>query len=179
MDLVARKIKNSIRFLNQLDQKLSILPSINGISPYPTLTKNYTNKGFIIHGHNNSLKLEVARFIDKQLKKEAIILHEKANKGKSVIDKFENYSTVDFAIALWTNDDLGKPKANETLKPRARQNVIFETGFFIGKIGREKVIILHENDVEIPSDYSGVVYIPIEGNWKEQLRTEIEEIYLE
>ncbi|WP_412559698.1 TIR domain-containing protein [Winogradskyella sp. MIT101101] len=172
-----KKIKGSIRFLNHLSQKLAILPSSNSIAPYSTLTKEYTNKGFIVHGHNNTLKLEVARFIDKQLKKDTVILHEQASKGKTVIEKFESYSTVDFAIALWTNDDLGKAKDNKNLKPRARQNVIFETGFFIGKIGREKVIILHEKDIEIPSDYSGVVYISIEGNWKEQLRTEIDEIY--
>lgn len=177
LDSVTKKIRNNIRFLNQLDQKLFILPSINGISPYSTLSGEYTNKGFIVHGHNNSLKFEVARFIEKQLKKEAIILHEQVNKGKTVIEKFENYSTVDFAIALWTNDDLGKAKSSKTLQPRARQNVIFETGFFIGKIGREKVIILYEKDIEIPSDYSGVVYIPIEENWKEQLRSEINEIY--
>lgn len=179
LNLLKKKIKNSIRFLHQLDQKLVILPSSKKISPYATLKKDYTNQGFIVHGHNNALKHEVARFVEKQLKKDAIILHEQANKGKTVIEKFENYSTVDFAIALWTNDDLGKAKNNQNLNPRARQNVIFETGFFIGKIGREKVIILHENDIEIPSDYSGVVYIPIEGNWKEQLRIEVNEIYRE
>jgi len=179
LELTKKKVKNSIRFLKKIQQKLSILPSTNEIEQYKTIRGNYTNKGFIVHGHNNSLKLEVARFIEKQLKKDAIILHEQANKGKTVIEKFENYSTVDFAIALWTNDDLGKAKANKNLQPRARQNVIFETGFFIGKIGREKVIILHENEIEIPSDYSGVVYIPLEGNWKEQLRIEIEEIYTE
>lgn len=179
LDLLKKKIKNSIRFLNQLDQKLAILPTSKKIRTYATLKQNYTNQGFIVHGHNNALKLEVARFIEKQLKKDAIILHEQANRGKTVIEKFESYSTVDFAIALWTNDDLGKAKNNKKLNPRARQNVIFETGFFIGKIGREKVIILHENEIEIPSDYSGVVYIPIEGNWKEQLRTEIDEIYRE
>ncbi len=177
LSALTKKIKGSIRFLNQLNQKLAILPSSNSISPYATLTKEQTNKVFIVHGHNNTLKLEVARFIDKQLKKDTIILHEQASKGKTVIEKFENYSTVDFAIALWTNDDVGKAKDNKNLEPRARQNVIFETGFFIGKLGREKVIILHEKDIEIPSDYSGVVYISIEGNWKEKLRVEIEEIY--
>ena len=76
--------------------------------------------------------------------------------GRTIIEKFENYSNVDFAVAIWTADDIGKAKNEEHLKDRARQNVIFETGFFIGKIGRQNVIVLYETGVEIPTDYSGV-----------------------
>ncbi|NVK84919.1 MAG: nucleotide-binding protein [Cytophagia bacterium] len=136
-----------------------------------------TNKGFVIHGHNESVKLEVARFIEKYVKKEAIILHEQPNKGKTVIEKFESNSEVDFAVALWTADDQGKATKDEKLLNRARQNVIFETGYFIGKLGRERVIILYEDGVEKPSDYNGVVYISLSGNWKHELQTEIESIY--
>lgn len=142
----------------------------------PTIQK-ITNKGFVIHGHNESVKLEVARFIEKFVKKEAIILHEQPNKGKTVIEKFESNSEVDFAIALWTADDQGKAIKEEKLLNRARQNVIFETGYFIGKLGRERVIILYEDGVEKPSDYNGVVYISLSGNWKHELQTEIESIY--
>src|SRR5690606_17522295 len=73
-----------------------------------TKVKNTSNKAFIIHGHDNNTKLEVARFLDNDLKKEAIILHEMPNKGKTVIEKFESNSDVDFAVALWTADDEGK-----------------------------------------------------------------------
>lgn len=136
-----------------------------------------TNKGFVIHGHNESLKLEVARYIEKYVMKEAIILHEQPNKGKTVIEKFESNSEVDFAVALWTVDDQGKSTKEEKLQKRARQNVIFETGYFIGKLGRERVIILFEDGVEKPSDYNGVVYISLSGNWMHELKTEIESIY--
>lgn len=115
--------------------------------------------------------------MENELKKEMIILHEKANEGKTIIEKFERYSEVDFAIALWTADDFGNSKKDVNLKKRARQNVIFETGFFIGKIGRENVIVLVEEEVEIPSDYSGIIYIKIIGNWKNELRNEIISIY--
>jgi hypothetical protein len=137
-----------------------------------------TNKGFIIHGHNDVTKLEVARFVEKSLGKEAIILHEQPNKGKTVIEKFESFSEVDFAIALWTADDLGKAGKETELNARARQNVIFETGYFIGKLGRERVIILFEEGVEMPSDYKGVVYISLSGNWKHDLQQEITSMYL-
>lgn len=177
LDITHEKINNCIRNLKRLITKLPVLPSVEKIEKFSTKDREFTNKGFIVHGHNDALKLEVARFLEKQLGKDATILHEMPSKGKTVIEKFETYSTVDFAIALWTNDDLGKAKKEEDLKPRARQNVIFETGFFLGKIGRNNVIILHENGIEIPSDYSGVVYVALEGNWKESLRIEIEEIY--
>lgn len=133
-----------------------------------------SKKAFIIHGHNESIKYEVARLIENECSTKPIILHEQPNKGKTVIEKFETYSEVDFAIALWTADDLGKAKWDNELKPRARQNVIFETGYFIGKLGRERVIILYEEGVEIASDYSGVVYISLSGNWKHDLRKEID-----
>lgn len=135
------------------------------------------NTGFIIHGHDDKIKFEVARFIEKELQKDVIILHEMPNKGKTIIEKFESNSDVDFAVALWTADDEGKSKTEEELSGRTRQNVIFETGYFIGKLGREKVIILFEDGVEKPSDYDGVVYISLEGNWKNQLRKEVNGIY--
>jgi predicted nucleotide-binding protein len=149
----------------------------NTISKKITNTKSETNKCFIIHGHNNTLKLEVARLIEQELEKETIILHEKVNQGRTIIEKFESHSQVDFAVALWTSDDEGKPKGNNDLQPRARQNVILETGYFFGLLGRHKVIILHEEGVEIPSDYNGLIYISISGNWKHDLLQEIKSMY--
>ncbi|WP_369049558.1 TIR domain-containing protein, partial [Tenacibaculum sp. UWU-22] len=177
LKMAKEKLQNSVSYLERLVNKLPLLPTSDRIEKFQTTTRDFTNVGFIVHGHNDALKLEVARFLENDLKKGAIILHEQASQGRTVIEKFENYSDVDFAIALWTNDDLGKVKDGTDLLPRARQNVIFETGFFIGKIGRKNVIILHESGIEIPSDYSGVVYVAIEGNWKDTLRKEINAIY--
>lgn len=177
LKLEKEKIENCINYLERFVKKLPLIPSSIRNEEIQMKSQQNNNIGFIVHGHNDTLKFEVARFLENDLKKKAIILHEQANGGKTVIEKFEKYSNVDFAIALWTNDDLGKAKGKDTLNPRARQNVIFETGFFLGKIGRQNVIILHEKGIEIPSDYSGVVYIAVEGNWKDNLRKEIEEIY--
>lgn len=130
---------------------------------------------FIVHGHDESAKQAVARLIEK-VGLEAIILHEKPNKGRTIIKKFEDYSNVGFAVILLTPDDVGAKKSESSnLKPRARQNVILELGFFLGKLGLEKVCALHKGDIELPSDYDGVIYIELDDKeaWKYKLGNEL------
>ena len=115
------------------------------------------NKVFIVHGHDNALKQEVARIIEKQ-GIEAVILSEQANQGKTIIEKIEENADVDAAICLFTGDDYGKAKDVEDDNLRARQNVVFEAGYFMGKLGRENVILIANPEIEIPSDLQGVVY---------------------
>lgn len=112
---------------------------------------------FIVHGHDGELKQSVARILEKQTII-PIILSEQTNQGQTIIEKIESYSGVGAAICLFTADDLGKSKGNKKNALRARQNVVFETGYFWGKLGRERIIILVDNGVELPSDLSGVVY---------------------
>lgn len=120
------------------------------------------NKVFIVHGHDGEAKERTARFIEK-LGFEAIILHEQASRGMTIIEKIEKYShEVGFGIVLYTPDDMGNVKDEAekgNLKYRARQNVIFEHGFLIGKIGRGNVAPLVEGAIELPNDISGIVYI--------------------
>lgn len=134
-----------------------------------------TNKVFIIHGHDEGTKEKVARFLER-IGLNPIILHEKPDEGQTIIEKFEKNSLdVGFAIALLTPDDVGSSRLNkENLRYRARQNVIFELGYFVGKLGRKRVCALVGKDVEIPSDYSGILYIPLEGEtWKFELAKEL------
>jgi len=114
-------------------------------------------KVFVVHGHDGELKHLVARVLEKQ-SIEPIILSEQANCGATIIEKFEKNSDVRAAICLFTEDDLGKLKTEKELKVRARQNVVFEAGYFIGKLGRNRVILLANKEIEMPSDLSGVVY---------------------
>lgn len=172
-----KRIETRIQALSQLIKKLPLIAEDTLIQSVTPKIKEHYQIGFIIHGHNELRKLEVARFIENDLGLKSIILHEKPNQGKTIIEKFENYSSVDFAVAIWTGDDEGKSKTEDLLKDRARQNVIFETGYFIGKLGREYVIVLFESGVEIPSDYSGVIFINFSDNWKDHLRREIMAIY--
>ena len=132
-----------------------------------------TRKVFIVHGRDTGTKDEVARFLEK-LHLEPIVLAEGPSEGRTIIEKFETYSEVGFAIVLLTADDSGALKGEDP-QPRARQNVIFELGFFVGKLGRKRVCALTTGSPEIPSDYAGVVYIPLDsgGSWKMPLIREI------
>ena len=133
------------------------------------------NKVFIVHGHDDKVKSEVARFIEK-MGFEPIILNEQASDWMTIIEKIEKYSNVGFGIVLYTPCDVGyaKNKENEK-KARARQNVIFEHGYLISKLGRKNVCALIKGDVEIPNDISGIVYIRLDNNeqWEISLAKEM------
>ena len=134
-----------------------------------------TNEVFVIHGRDEGTRAMVARFLE-QLRLKPVILDEQSNQGLTIIEKFERHAQVGFAVALLTPDDAGSLQGDgSNLNPRARQNVIFELGFFIGKLGREGVCALTKGNVEIPSDYAGVGYIPLDnsGAWKFQLVKEL------
>lgn len=135
-----------------------------------------SRKVFVVHGHDNEAKESVARFLEK-LGLLPIILHEQASAGRTIIEKFEIFSQdVAFAVILLTPDDVGTTVTNPSeLKKRARQNVIMELGYFIGKLGRTHVCALHKKGVELPSDYQGVLYIEMDGSsaWKAKLAQEL------
>ena len=133
------------------------------------------SKVFIVHGHDDGAVDKIARFVIK-LGFEAIILHEQSSSGDTIIEKIIRYSDVDFGIVLYTECDIGGIKADpKNLNPRARQNVVFEHGFLIGKIGRDNVVALVKGNVEKPNDISGVVYISLDESdgWKLSLVKEM------
>ena len=134
-----------------------------------------TDEIFIIHGRDNETKQTVARFLEN-LDLKPIILHEQSNQGRTIIEKFEQHTQVGFAVVLLTPDDVGALQEDaKHWKPRARQNVIFEFGYFIGYLGRNRVCALTKGDIEIPSDYDGVIYISMDdaGGWKMGLVKEL------
>ncbi len=132
-----------------------------------------SDKVFIVHGHDELLKVRVARFIEK-LGLKPIILHEQANQGHTIIEKIEANTDVGFAIILYTEDDVGKSKKEESknLNYRARQNVVFEHGYLIAKLSRSRIAPLVSGKVEMPSDISGVVYIE-SANWQIDIAKEM------
>lgn len=135
-----------------------------------------SNEIFVVHGHDDSSKFEVARFIDK-IGLKAIILHEQINSGKTIIEKIEQYTDVIFSLVLLTPDDILSDSYNSPIH-RARQNVIFELGYLMAKLGRSRICALVKDNVEIPSDISGVVYIPYdkEGAWKIKVAKEMKAV---
>jgi len=134
-------------------------------------------KVFLVHGHDNEAKESAARFIER-LGLEAVILHEQANRGRTIIEKLEHHVEACFVVVLLTPDDVGAArKVADSLQPRARQNVIFELGLFIGKLGRSRVCALQKGAVELPSDYHGVLPVLMDegGGWKAQLAEELKQ----
>jgi hypothetical protein len=163
------------RGLRVLQSAGELLPALRNGTPRK-LTPQMLSRVFIVHGHDELMKVATARFIEK-LGLEPVILHEQANGGRTIIEKFIDHSDVGFAVVLLSGDDKGglAESPSETYKLRARQNVIFELGFFIGKLGRCHVVALHNDNVEIPSDYSGVIFVPFDkaGLWRLQLGREM------
>ncbi len=133
-------------------------------------------KVFVVHGHDNEMKQTVARFLER-LDFEAIILHEQASGGDTIIEKFERNSDVSYAVVLLSPDDVGEAKEKkDTLQSRSRQNVILELGYFIGRLGRSHVFPLVRGRVELPSDFHGVVYVAFDGDdWKLRLVKELKQ----
>lgn len=139
-----------------------------------SLLTNQKPKIFIVHGRDPLIKTEVARFLTK-INLEPVILHERPNGGRTLIAKFQEESAdIEFAIVLMTPDDVGG-LVNASQQPRARQNVIFELGFFIGKLGAGKVCALVKGAIERPSDFDAVVYTNYDdaGAWKLELAREL------
>jgi predicted nucleotide-binding protein len=137
----------------------------------------HSKRVFVVHGRDTEAKESVARFVER-LGLEPIILHEQASSGRTVIEKFEVWADVGFAVVLLTPDDVGGLASSPTdLKGRARQNVILELGYFLGRLSRRRVCALYKKGVEIPSDYQGVLYVELDspGVWRTKLAQELVE----
>lgn len=172
-----RQIESQLRTLRSIHRRIELFPESVGPAtthggPSPARA---TNKVFVVHGHDVATLETVARFLER-LDLSPVILHEKADRGRTVIEKFEAHSDVRYAVVILTPDDVGAKATERTdLKLGARQNVILELGYFLGTLGRTHVVGLRAEDVEIPSDLAGVLYIPLDsaGAWKLKLAREM------
>ena len=137
-----------------------------------------TKDVFVVHGHDEASKQTLARFLER-IELQPIILHEQTNRGRTIIEKFEDYAEVQFAIVILSPDDHGKlaTELDAAGTFRARQNVVFEMGYFIGRIGRHRVFPLKVGSLDIPSDYAGVAYTDMDpaGAWKSRLVRELKD----
>ena len=195
--LLLKKLANNPRYATSFSHEyfysgkkvISGIHSLTGqlIIPFVRDYKNYvqskgnvslvrttnSKKVFIVHGHDEGARESVARYLER-IGFEPIILHEQANRGRTVIEKVEAHGDVGFAIVLLTPDDEGSVKGGKT-EPRARQNVLLELGYFIGRLGRDHVCALKRGELEIPSDFAGVVWETMDngGGWKQALAREL------
>jgi predicted nucleotide-binding protein len=174
-------------FNSGLDQVKGFLESrVNDLSELVELEKSHSvtssptagsesRRIFVVHGHDHGKKEMVARFLE-QLDLEPVILHERADRGNTIIEKFEAHAAdARCAVVILTADDVAYSKATpEQKEPRARQNVILEFGYFVGKLGRKHTFALVEKGVALPSDIHGLVYIPLDdGDWRQRLVKEL------
>jgi len=169
---------NFINILNSIKFEIELSENLQAAQPaqFDNNQEIKSDKVFIVHGHNETMKLAVDSVIRK-LGLTPIILHEQPNIGRTIIEKFEKLSEdVSFAIVLLSADDEMKDG-----KYRARQNVILELGYFIAKLGRKNVVALYQtsSEIEIPSDISGVLYEPYDnpyGNWRYNVVRELKAV---
>lgn len=155
-------------FTQYIREKLNINPVVE--------TERFNNpenrKVFVVHGHDEGSKSSMARFLE-QMDFEVIILHEQPSQSRTIIENIEHHGDVGFAVVLLTPDDVMQSSENAIY--RARQNVIIELGYFIGRLGRSRVSAFKKGNVEVPSDFNGVTYTELDnaGAWKQRLAQEL------
>jgi predicted nucleotide-binding protein len=183
-----------LRFLRQeIESELSKLQSINDrldmwapkgdMTPSPSAAAQPSTDApiFIVHGSDTLRAERVARVVKETTGRETIILREQANLGQTLIEKFEHHAAkASYAIVVLTPDDEGGRKDHGEHRPRGRQNVIFEMGYFYGILGRSRVSVLLHPGVEKPSDMDGIVYIAFDDNgaWKTELLRELQHVQI-
>ena len=176
-------IDTKVRRLESITERLELADEpVTSSQVHPAARKPgpvANSKVFIVHGRDNGLKEAVARFVEK-LRLDAVILHEQANQGRTIIEKVEAYGgDVAFAIVLLSPDDIGSLASESEQKPRPRQNVVFELGYFFGLLGRSRVAAIVTGSVEKPTDTDGVVYIDGSTNsWRFELARELKAVGL-
>jgi predicted nucleotide-binding protein len=169
-----RSKQRNIALLHQaietLEERFSETPDTE---PFAKLLVAPSKKVFVVHGHAREPREALARFLTG-LGFEPIMLHEQANQGRTIIEKFVDHADVGFAVVLLTPDDVGGAKDGDA-RPRARQNVILELGYFIGRLARSRVCPLKVGDIELPSDILGIVWTDFDagGGWKLGLAKEL------
>lgn len=154
--------ENGHLFVSKLEHHSRLLTALSKLGLAPDVPRP---RSFIVHGHDNVLLLELKDYLQSILKwPTPTVLREQPSGGKTIIEKFEEHAgLVDWVFVLLSPDDKGfDPKTNNELR-RARQNVIFELGFFYGLLGRYegRVIALKKGNVDIPSDIHGVIWIDV------------------
>jgi len=179
---IAEELSPALNFLEfgptvEMEKKPEVAPAPSTPGMFSQSPPAPKKKVFIVHGRDNEAKQEVSRYIES-LNIDVIILHEQASSGMTIIEKIEHYAQdADFAIILYTACDLGHCIHETKVHPknRARQNVVFEHGYLMAKLGRENVCALVKGEIETPNDINGVVYVDLDqaGAWKLEINKEL------
>lgn len=163
-------IDGKIHRLDSIIERLELIPLAAthrvgaGSAPEGAALPARGKKVFVVHGRDEATKTALEAFLH-EIGLEPIVLHRQADEGLTIIEKFEKHSDVGYAFILLTPDEIAylsteEPKPDDERKKefRARSNVIFEFGYFVGKLGRSRVCCLYTGNVTLPSDVSGMIY---------------------
>lgn len=172
-------IDSKIHRIDSIIERLELIPfsdisqSNKVVIETSALRSTKNNKVFVVHGHDEIAKTSLEVFL-REIGLEVIVLHRQADEGLTVIEKFEKHSEVAYAFILLTPDEIAYLRSEEQeidgerkKEFRARQNVIFEFGYFVGKLGRSRVCCLYTGDVTLPSDVNGMIYKKFSKNIEE------------
>jgi predicted nucleotide-binding protein len=164
---VYKDVDKKIHRLDSIIERLELIPlAVSASAPEQLQTGSISRskKVFVVHGHDDAAKTNLEVFLH-EVGLEPVVLHRQADQGLTVIEKFEKHSEVGYAFILLTPDeaaylagDAQKPESERKIEWRARPNVIFEFGYFIGKLGRSRVCCLYTGNVSLPSDVNGMIY---------------------
>ncbi len=174
---IGEQVEECRAYLYGATEKLSsIRKRVEIISEAPPLDSAAAARSvFVVHGHDDHARSKVENLLRK-LKFEPIVLAEAAHGGKTIIEQVEDHSRqAAFAIVVLTPDDSGSKAGSSDPRPRARQNVIFELGYFFARLGRSRVCALHKGDLELPSDVHGIGDVRMDegGRWEVLLAREM------
>ena len=164
---VSNEIDKKVHRLDSIVNRLELIPvhgEVEGTAKSNSLGNIQNTKVFVVHGHDEIAKANLEVFLHEN-GLEPVVLHRQADEGLTIIEKFEKHSEVGYAFILLTPDEIAYLSADERTSDaerrkefRARPNVIFEFGYFVGKLGRSRVCCLYTGNVALPSDVSGLIY---------------------
>lgn len=165
-----KDIESKIHRLDSIGDRLELIPLSAQLHPTNSLaadgvsSRNKSNRVFVVHGHDEVSKTNLEVFL-REIGLAPVVLHRQADEGMTIIEKFEKHSDVGYAFILLTPDEIAylaadekEPETKRRKERRARPNVIFEFGYFVGKLGRSRVCCLYTGEVALPSDISGMIY---------------------
>lgn len=170
---VIADIREKIRVLGAVEDRLDVY--VEGPPSSTPLDTPIDAPIFLVHGHDLERREVVRRFLETVTDRDVVVLADQPNRGQDILGKLLSHAQrAVFAVVLLTPDDDGAKHGVGTLSPRARQNVVFELGLFIGLLGRDRVAALNDTSIELPTDFSGVAYIPVNGeSWQIELAREL------
>jgi predicted nucleotide-binding protein len=174
---IGKTLLSSDDFISRVEQVEHFLASFNAsadagsfvVTSRRSLTPA-TNDVFVIHGRDETNQLRLSKLIREDFRLMPIVLLDKPGRSAPTIDKFEHHAqTCSYAIALFTADDRVTTKTGEEYW-QPRPNVIFETGWFVGRLGKERVLILLQEGVKNYSDFDGVNRIQFRDDVEDKFR---------